>query len=132
MDHHPSTENYRRTLPFSSFRGEASVANMPAWRASSKVLWRMEFPRGTTHLEASVEPIAKLRIESRHDTDDYGRPRILSKWEAVLHALAWPILIGVILGYGLSISLAVVHAAAGPERQAKSSQLPVEFLEDQS
>ena len=41
----------------------------------------------------------------RYDRDIYGQPRMLFPYEVMLHGLARPVVIGVILGYCLTISV---------------------------
>ncbi len=45
----------------------------------------------------------------RYDCDVYGRPRFLSRYEVMLHGLARPVALGVILGYCLTISVVAAH-----------------------
>jgi hypothetical protein len=61
---------------------------------------------------SSMRP-ARITFSSRavspYSVDDYGRPRLLSRMETFLHAIAWPVIIAVIVGYGLAISFVALE-----------------------
>jgi hypothetical protein len=57
------------------------------------------------------ESVTSVKVLSRYDADVYGQPRVLSRLEVVLHAVAWPIIIGVLIGFGLAISALSFHHA---------------------
>ena len=132
MKNHPTNDNYQKTLSFSPFvsggdagAGDVSVLKKAVLRLFSKSLRRiMPSPR-TADREAAARPIIDPSVVSRYDVDDFGRPRILSKWEVILHALAWPAVAGVVIGFGLVISLIVIHNSSALEPREKAGQLQI-------
>jgi hypothetical protein len=108
MNNHPLSNNYHPAFPFSPFGPDAGFGS--GYDAS---VFKREVVQVSSHRtadrEAAADPIVDQRVVSRYDNDVYGRPRILSRWEVILHALAWPVVIGMSIGYILVISLFVVH-----------------------
>ena len=49
------------------------------------------------------------KVVSRYEVDIYGRPKVLSRWETVLYALAWPAVVGLTLGFGFAILLVIAQ-----------------------
>jgi hypothetical protein len=75
---------------------------------------------------------AELRRASRYHVDAYGRPRPLSRREVILHGLAWPVMIGVIIGYCVAITVAAVHHVGTVGSQAQTILAPVTNQETES
>jgi len=88
---------------------KATISKMPRLGAYSEKLSEAMPSARTTPLEATADPVIESGIESRYDLDDFGNPRILTRWEATLHAVAWPVVLGVALGYGLIIFVFAYH-----------------------
>jgi len=84
------------------------------------------------HHPSTHRVLVKPTARSRYDVDVYGQPRILSKWEVILYAVARPLVIGVIIGYGLAISVVAVRESSPHELQAKAGPSQVKSLESQS
>jgi hypothetical protein len=122
MNNHPISDNYNQTLPFSPFGNGASVLKMPVSRLSSKNLRQVVSSPRKAHRQATAEPIAEWRVVSPYHVDDYGRPRILSRLEVTLYALAWPVVIAVVIGYGLAISFVVIRNPSVLQPQQKTTQ----------
>jgi len=136
MKNHPSNDHYQKTLSFFRFASgdgmgsdDVSVLRMWLVRLLSKSLPRLLSSSRTAHREAAFGPIFEWNAVSRYDVDDYGRPRILSRWEVILHALALPAIAGVMIGFGLAIALLAVHNDSTPKPQGKVSQPQVAFLD---
>jgi hypothetical protein len=66
---------------------------------------------------------------SRHPIDIYGQPRILARWEGILYALAWPVVVGVVIGFGLIIALLVIRDPSTSQSQKKAGESRVASLE---
>jgi hypothetical protein len=66
---------------------------------------------------------------SRYKKDAFGRPRPLSSLENLLHAIAWPVVIGVTIGYALAIALVALQDASAHGSQATKSPSRVEAKE---
>jgi len=81
--------------------------------------------------EAAARPIIEAMVVSPYKVDDYGRPRTLSRLEILLHAMAWPVVIAVVIGYGLAISFTVIHNPSTLQLREKiaQSQLASQELE---
>ena len=73
--------------------------------------------------------VSSASAVSRYHVDVYGRPRILSKWEVTLYALARPVVIGAVVGLGLAIALLVIHNSAMPSSREKTGCPQVASLE---
>ena len=56
-------------------------------------------------------------IVSPYEVDDFGRPRILSKFEVAFHSLAWRVVVGLLIGVGLAAGLLAVQKAVTPQEQ---------------
>jgi hypothetical protein len=119
MNPQPANDNYPRTLPFAAFGSVASTGggndDDSFWK--DLVLWfSSKSPRQVKRAcQSAKRKMASSSMIERHSVcrysvDLYGRPRILSDWEAILHALAWPAIIGVIIGFSLAISLVILHS----------------------
>jgi len=112
MKNHSSTDNYHEALPFSPFvtgADDDSVLKKAVLRLLSKNSRQITPSPRTADREIAARPIAEQRVVSRYHLNDYGHPRVLAEWEVILHALAWPVMIGVVIGFGLAISLIVIH-----------------------
>jgi hypothetical protein len=129
MNNHPSTDNYNQTLPFSTFGSDASVLKMSVLRLSSENLRQVASSPRMAHREAAADPIVELRVVSRYHVDIYGRPRILSKLEVTLYAPARPVAIGVVIGFGLAITLLAIHNPSTFNPHKTTGQPPVTSLE---
>jgi hypothetical protein len=129
MNNHPLSDNYNQTLPFSTFGGDGSVSRKAVLWLSSKSLRPNEPSLDTAHRAAAAEPVAELRVVSRYHVDIYGRPRILSKLEVTLYALARPVVIGVVIGFGLAISLLAIHNPSTLNPHETTGQSSVTSLE---
>ena len=136
MNNHPLSDNYNQTLPFSPFVsgagvdvGDASVSRRAVLWFSSKTSRQIEPTLDPALREAIDRPIIEPVVVSRYHVDVYGRPRILSKWEVILHALAWPVMFGVVIGYSLAISLVVMGNFSSERPQEKADQPYVTSLE---
>lgn len=137
MKNHPSNDNHQRTLSFSpSVSGvdagisAGSVLKTKVVRLFSKSLRRIMPSSRTAGREAAAKPIIEQRVVSRYHFDDYGHPRILSEWQIILHALAWPVLVGVVIGFALAISLLLIHHPSTPKPQESASQPQVTGQEE--
>ena len=109
MQDNPSSGNYQ-TLPFTTFGSNTHSSGG----------------------DDSAPSLADRRVVSRYHVDVYGRPRILSRWEIILHALAWPVVVGVLIGYMLAISLFVIHNFSMLKMQKTAAKPPVESQEASS
>jgi hypothetical protein len=56
-------------------------------------------------MHPELEGFRETLVINPYECDFYGQPRLLSQWEIIAYALARPVLIGVVLGFGLAISL---------------------------
>jgi len=137
MQNHPSNDNYEQMLSFSpSVRGvdagigDDSVLKTKVMRLFSKSLRRIRPSSRTADREfIAAEPLAEPRVVSRYHVDTYGRPRILSKWEITLHALAWPVVVAVACSFGLAIFVLAAHNSSTLKPQESASQSLVESQE---
>ena len=125
MNNHSSNESYQKTLSFSPFisgggPGNVSVSQIPVWRWSLKSLRQIMASPRTAPREAAARTIVERRVVSRYSVDDYGCPRILSKWEVTLHALALSTVVGVVIGFGLVILLVAIHNFSTLKPQGKT------------
>ena len=68
-------------------------------------------------------------MNSQDFDDENRKPGILSELEVILHALAWPVMIGVVIGYSLAISLVVMGNFSSERPQEKADQPYVTSLE---
>ncbi len=68
----------------------------------------------------------------RYEPDMYGRPRVLSRWEAVLHSIARPVVVAVVIGYGLAILLIATQHAQKFVPTTKTTQSHIESKEIES
>jgi hypothetical protein len=120
MNHHPTNSNYPKTFPFSPFVSGAnkSVGSASDWKRTVGQL-----------LSKRTRPAPPSRPLSRYELNVYGCPRVLSRWEVIVQALAWPVLVGVVIGYGLAISLVAIHDSSMSAPQSKASPSLVEAQE---
>jgi len=130
------SDNYNVELAFSPFAsgtgmdiGDASVSRKRGLWSSSKTSGQIQPSIDTAHWETSVEPIAESRGVSGYHVDIYGQPRALSKLEVALYTLARSVVIGVIIGYGLVISLVVIHNTLTLNAHKTTGQSSVASLE---
>ena len=65
-----------------------------------------------------------------HSFDLYGRPRVVTGWEATLYSLARPTVIGVAIGFALAIIVVATHTASPSQTQAGPDRLQVEAGEE--
>jgi len=89
--------------------GNAGILKMPLPGSYSEKLAAAATSDRKTQPEAPADSVIESRIESRYNVDDFGNPRILTRWEATLYAVAWPVVLGVALGYGLIIFAFAYH-----------------------
>ena len=132
MKNHPANDPYPKTLSFSPFvsgTDDVSVLKKAVLRLLPKSSRQIMPPPGTANREAAARSIFKWNAVSRYDVDAYGRPRILSKWEVIFHALAWPVVAGSVIGFGLAIFLVAVQDPSPLKPQEKSGQPQVALQE---
>jgi len=67
-----------------------------------------------------------------HSLDVYGRPRVLTGWEAILYSLARATVIGVAIGFALAISMVAIHTSLSLKTQSGSDRLQVAAREASS
>jgi len=122
-----SNGRYQKALSFSSFFSgggaddEVPVLKKAVMRVLSKETRPIAFSPRATHRE-EARPVIEPSIVSRYKVDDYGRPRILSKAEIIIHDVARWTVIAVVIGYGLAISIVVIHNSSVRQPQQKTTQ----------
>ena len=136
MKNHPANDPSPKTLSFSPLvpaggegNGDASVLKKVVLRLFSKSSRQIMPPPRTVDREAAASPIFKWNAVSRYDVDAYGRPRVLSKWEIILHGLAWPAVAGVVIGFGLAIALLVIQNPSTLDARESAGQPQVALQE---
>lgn len=137
MENHPANDNYQKTLSFSPCGAGMCVGDVPFFKKMILRLFlkssRQIMPSSKTiHREATARSIFKCNAASPYEVDDFGQPRILSRWEVILYALAWPAVIGVVIGFGVAIALLVIHNSSRLEPQESASQSQVGLQEEAS
>jgi len=126
---HPSANNTGHDTPvFSSFVPSLGTDSTEVVPIRVKLHRMLDSFRGDSKANETV-PLLNYRIISRSERDVYGQPRIITGWEALLHVLAWPTVIGVVFGFALAISLELAHAHASGTAQQTSSRAQVITLE---
>jgi len=60
-------------------------------------------------------------IVSPDEVDDFGQPRVLSKFEVAFYSLAWRVVVGLLIGVGLAASLLAVQNAVNSQPQFKAT-----------
>jgi len=126
MTNPSSNDNFPKTLsffPFVSDGGaddEVPVLKQVVVRLLSKRASQIASSPRPAHRETA--PIIEPCVVSRYKVDDYGRPRILSKAEIIIHDAARWTVIAVIIGYALAISLVVIHNPSMLQPQQKATQ----------
>ncbi len=132
MKNHPANDPYPKTVSlslFASVADDVSVLNKTVLRLFAKSSRQaMPTPRPASR-EAAASSLFKWNAVSPYDVDAYGRPRILSRWEVVLHALAWPTVAGVAIGFGLAIALLAIDNSSTLKEREKAGQTHVESQE---
>ena len=136
MNNPPSNDPYQKTFSFSSFVSDSGVGNdevsilkKAVMLLLSKRSRQIASSAQMAHREAT--PIIEPSVVSRYKVDDFGRPRTLSKCEVILHTMAWPAVIAVVIGYGLTIFLVVIHNSSALKSQEKVSQPQVAFQQEE-
>jgi len=69
-------------------------------------------------------PAAEPKLVSLYHADVYGRPRVLSRPEVILHAMARPVIIGVALGFAVAIAM-LAHHQSSPESHLTTDHVRV-------
>ena len=64
-------------------------------------------------------------MNSQDFDDENRKPGILSELEVILHALAWPVVIGVAIGFGVLISLLPVRIDSTLKLQKRGGHVVV-------
>ena len=136
MKNHPANDPYPKTLsysPFVSGTDDFSVLKKAVLRLFPKSSRRIiPSPRTADREAAAASSIFKWNAVSRYDVGVYGQPRILSKWEVILHALAWPAIAGVVIGFGVVIAPLVIHNSAAPKPQESAGQPQVAAWQEEA
>jgi hypothetical protein len=139
VKNHSSNDSAYEALPFSPFTHgigagdgavfllERAVSRLGA-KGSQQIM--PSFQRADR--QAVARPIVPRRVVSRYDVDLYGRPRILSPLEATLHALAWPVMLGVAIGFGIAIGAIAIHNTSKLPSQEKADARQVTPHEEAS
>jgi hypothetical protein len=124
-----SNDNYQKTLSFSSFfsgnggdDNDISILKKAAERLLSKRARHIAPSLRTTRCEAVASPVIEPSVVSPYKVDDYGRPRILSNAEIVLHDVARWTVIAVMIGYGLAIALVAIQNFSALQPRQVASQ----------
>jgi hypothetical protein len=135
MNNTPSHNNGHETLFVGSFlpsfgwEGGFSALEAKLLRGLSQSLRRILPSCQHERLRIFVHSILSRRVVNRYSLDVYGQPRILTGWKAILYSLAWPTVIGVSIGFGLAISLAVIHTTPFATSQQKHRSQQIAALE---
>jgi len=130
MNNYPSNDNGRETLSFSTFVSHTNVVSGTGGDNNDDSALKKAIEQlFSAHQKTAPSPLFKWNAVSRHEVNAYGRPRILSKWEVILHALALPVVIGVVIGYGLAISVLALHNPSTFQPRDKAGQSQVASLE---
>ena len=138
MKTHPSKDGYQETLSFSSAVAgvgmSVGVNHASVWKAAvlrwcSKTFGLAARPPETEDREETAGPVFESTVLSRYEVDDYGQPRPLSKVERLLHALAWPVVAGAVIGFGLGVALLAFHASSALPPPEKSNPPQVALQE---
>jgi len=120
MTNHPTSDNGQPTLPFSPFPpgvgAYSDLIAMALWPISQSTL-SITPPSCEASRVASAIPAIEPVIVSPYEVDDFGRPRILSKFEVAFHSLAWRVVVGLLIGVGLAAGLLAVQKAVTPQEQ---------------
>jgi hypothetical protein len=117
--------------PAFSFTSGASTDCTIDWKMTllgpaAHKIWPVRKPARVVRREAVELPFIEPMIKCRYSVDDFGRPRILSRFEAMLYALARPVVLGVILGYGVAIAtVGIPHLLASPGQNVAQHTAPV-------
>jgi hypothetical protein len=133
-----SNDPYPKTLSFSAFDSDADagidevfVLKKAVVLLLSKRSRQIASSPGMACWEAIASPIIEPSVVSRYKVDDFGRLRTLSKAEIIVHSVARWMVIAVVIGYGLAISLVVIHNSSALKSQEKVSQPHVAFQEEE-
>jgi hypothetical protein len=57
--------------------------------------------------------------------DDRQKPPALTEWELTLRMLAWPVVLGAAIGFGLAISLFTIHRSPSLKLREKAGHAQV-------
>jgi hypothetical protein len=135
MYHHSSNDDGHEPLCFGSFLPNVSeesglrILKSKPVRRLSRISQRIMPSSLHERLRYFVRTVLGRRVVSRSSLDIYGRPRILTGWEAVLHSLAWPTLIGFVVGFALAISLTAIRNAELLHQQQEHNSQQMAALE---
>ncbi len=62
-----------------------------------------------TKLQRMIASLRQRRVVSARERDVYGQPLTVTGWKALVHVLAGPAVLGVVVGYLLAIALLLIH-----------------------